>query len=159
MFLRLRRLNTTWNFARSITRVSTRALRTLFVYAEFTKKKVFELLTLAVGCSASCRPASREISTSECDVTLRRVKVERYCLPATKQRDISHDVSSFLFQYCLLYEAPFSTSSSIFFFADDKTMNYPYIYMELSFGSIPSLLTPMLRYIRRLKLLGMQDDG
>ena len=33
----------------------TRALRTLFVYTEFTKKKVFEQLTLAVACSASRR--------------------------------------------------------------------------------------------------------
>ena len=46
------------------------------VYTEFTKKKVFEQLMLAVACSARRRPAS-EVSTSECDVTWRTVKVER----------------------------------------------------------------------------------
>ena len=53
-----------------------RALRTLFVYTEFTKKRVFELLTLAVACSTSRRPASWEVSISECDVTWRTVKVD-----------------------------------------------------------------------------------
>ena len=33
----------------------TWALRTLFVYTEFAKKKVFEQLTLAVACSARSR--------------------------------------------------------------------------------------------------------
>ena len=54
----------------------TRALRTLFVYTEFTKKKVFEQLMLAVACSARRRPASGEESISEWDVTWRTVKVE-----------------------------------------------------------------------------------
>ena len=46
----------------------TPALRTLFVYTEFTKKKVFGQLMLAVACSARRRPASREVSMSECDL-------------------------------------------------------------------------------------------
>ena len=75
----------------------TRALRTLFVYTEFTKKKVFEQLTLAVACYASRSRSSPEVSISKCDVTWRRVKVERYCLPATTQRNMSPDFSGFLF--------------------------------------------------------------
>ena len=47
--------------------------------------------------TASRRPDSREVSVSECDVTWRRVEVERYCLPATTQRDISCDFSGFDF--------------------------------------------------------------
>ena len=48
--------NTIWldtrNFARSITSITwTWASRTLFVYTEFTKKKVFQWLTLAAACS------------------------------------------------------------------------------------------------------------
>ena len=46
------------------------------VYTEFTKKKVFEQLTLAVACSARRCPASREVMISEFDITWRRVKVE-----------------------------------------------------------------------------------
>ena len=38
--------------------------------------------------------------------------------------DISHDLSSFLSEYCFLYEAPFSTSRSILFFANDETTNH-----------------------------------
>ena len=45
IFKILRRLNTTWNTAHSLY-TWTRALRTLIVYAESTKKTVFELLTL-----------------------------------------------------------------------------------------------------------------
>ena len=55
------------------------------MYTEFTKKKVFEQLTLAVAC-----PASQKVSISECDVTWRRVKVEHYCPPATTIHLISH---------------------------------------------------------------------
>ena len=50
----------------------TWTMRTLFMYTEFAKKNLFEQLTLAVACSASRRPASREISISECNVTCRR---------------------------------------------------------------------------------------
>ena len=66
------------------------ALRTLFVYTEFAKKRVFEQLTLAVACSARSRHGSREVSISKCDVTWRRVKVECYCLPATTIHARSH---------------------------------------------------------------------
>ena len=52
------------------------------VYTEFTKKKVFGQLTLAVACSASCPHSRWEVSISECDVTWRRVKVERNVLNA-----------------------------------------------------------------------------
>ena len=52
IFKTLRRLDTTWNFACSIT--WTRALGTLFVYTEFTKKKDFEQHTLA-AVSSACR--------------------------------------------------------------------------------------------------------
>ena len=88
IFKTLRRLNTTWNFACSITR--DRALRTLFVHTEFTKKRVFEQLTLAVACSAGRCPASREVWVSECAVTWKRVKVEHYCNPATTIHAVSH---------------------------------------------------------------------
>ena len=40
-----------------------------FVYTEFTKKKVFEQLTLAVACSAIRHPASQEVLISEYYVT------------------------------------------------------------------------------------------
>ena len=76
IFKRLRRLNT--------------ALRTLSEYTEFTIKNVFEHLTLAVACSVSRHHGSREVSNSECDVTWRRVKVDRYCLPVTTVHAISH---------------------------------------------------------------------
>ena len=58
------------------------------VYTDFTEKKVFEQLTLA--CSTSHRHGSQEVSISECDVTWRTVKVDRYCLPATTTHAISH---------------------------------------------------------------------
>ena len=60
------------------------------MYTEFTKKKLFEQLTLADAFSAPCRHGSREESISECDVTWRTVKVDRYCLLATTIRVISH---------------------------------------------------------------------
>ena len=57
--------------------MNTSIEKTSFVYAEFTKKKVFELLTLAVAGSAHRRPASGKVSISECDETWRTVKVDR----------------------------------------------------------------------------------
>ena len=39
----------------------TRVLRTLFVFTEFTEKKVFEQLTLADVSSACRRPASESV--------------------------------------------------------------------------------------------------
>ena len=45
------------------------------MYTEFTKKKLFEQLTLAVAHSACCCPASGEVLISEWDVTWRTVKV------------------------------------------------------------------------------------
>ena len=106
------------------------------MYTEFTKNNIFEQLTLAVACSAST--ASGEVSISECNITLRRVKVERYSLPVTTIQTISDvNFSAFSFQYCFLYEAPFSTSRSTLVFANDTTTNYLFIYMELSFRSGP----------------------
>ena len=67
------------------------------MYAEFTKKKVFEQLTLAVACSARRRPASGEVSISECDVTWRTVKVELLSSSNNYPRDISRGFSGFLF--------------------------------------------------------------
>ena len=43
------------------------------MYTEFTKKNVFRQLTLADTCSASRRPASREVSISGCSVTRTRL--------------------------------------------------------------------------------------
>ena len=60
IFKTLRRLDTTWNFARSITRVSTHE-REHWEHCLCTKRRVFEQLTLAVSCSASHHPASREV--------------------------------------------------------------------------------------------------
>ena len=60
------------------------------MYTVFAKKKVFGQLTLAVACSAHSCHRSREALISECDVTLRRVKVEHYCLPTTTIHAISH---------------------------------------------------------------------
>ena len=42
-----------------------KTLRRLFVYTYFTKKNIFELLMLAVTCSASHRPASWEALISK----------------------------------------------------------------------------------------------
>ena len=63
------------------------------VYTEFTKKKAFEQLTLAVACSASCRPAHGEVSISESltrNLGDLRVKVEWYFLLAISIHAISH---------------------------------------------------------------------
>ena len=112
-------LDTTWNFARSITRVSTHEHEHWehCLCTEFEKKqKVFEQLTLAVPCSVHSCHCSWEVSISECNVTLKRVKVDHYCLPATTIHDISRYFSGFWFKHCFLYEAPFSTSRSILFF-------------------------------------------
>ena len=53
------------------------------MYTEFTKKKVFEQVPLAVACSACHRHGSQEvsyrsrrISISKCDLTWRTVMVE-----------------------------------------------------------------------------------
>ena len=48
------------------------------MYTDFTKKNVFEQLTLAVACSAPSHHGSREVLISECDVTWRRVKARVY---------------------------------------------------------------------------------
>ena len=61
IFKTLRRLDTTWNFAHNITRVSTHEhehWEPFFVYTEFTKKKVFEQLTLAAASPSSRRHGS-----------------------------------------------------------------------------------------------------
>ena len=50
------------------------------MYTEFTKKKVFEQLALAVACSASRRPASGDVSITECDLTWRTVEVVDHVL-------------------------------------------------------------------------------
>ena len=104
------------------------------MYTEFAKK-VFELLTLAVACSAPSRHGSREVSISECDAKWRRIKVELLSSGTNYPRDISREFSVFWFYCCFLYEAPFLISRSVLFFTNDKTMNYPCIYMELSFRS------------------------
>ena len=101
IFKTLRRLDTTWNFARSITRVSTHEHEHWehCLCTQFTKKKVFEQLMLAVACSASRRPANQEVSiVSECDVTWRTVKVDRYCLSATT----IHAISNVIFRLFIL---------------------------------------------------------
>ena len=67
----------------------TWALRTLFVYIEFTKKKnFFGQLTLAVAFSAPSRHGSW---ITECDVTWRTVKVELLSSGNNYPRDISYD--------------------------------------------------------------------
>ena len=54
---------------------NAQALRTLFVYAEFTKKNVFEQLPLAVACSASRRHGSPDVLGDQHDVLNARVHV------------------------------------------------------------------------------------
>ena len=54
----------------------TKALTTLFVYPELTKKKGFEQLTVAVVVSGRSHFISQKQSISECNVTGRRVKTE-----------------------------------------------------------------------------------
>ena len=63
----------------SITRVSTDEHKhgEHCLCTQFSKKKVFEQLTLPVACSARLRPASQEALISECDITWRTVEVER----------------------------------------------------------------------------------
>ena len=84
IFKTQRRLDTTWNFARSITRVSTHEHKHwehCLCTQSLLKNKVLEQLKLAVACSARRRPASGEVLISECDATWRTVKVDSYCLP------------------------------------------------------------------------------
>ena len=73
IFKTVRSLDTTWNFAHSITRVSTHehtpALTTLCVYTEFTKKKVSEQLMLAAVSSARRRHGRQKVSIPKCDLT------------------------------------------------------------------------------------------
>ena len=86
------------------------------VYTEFAKKKVFEQLTLAAACSAIRYPASGEVSISECNVTWRTVKVERYCLPVTRQRDVSRDFFQlFVWVLFLTWGSFFNLEGNIFF--------------------------------------------
>ena len=53
------------------------ALRTLFVYTEFMKKKVYELLTLAAAAPARRHHGTQKVLIPECDLTGRRVMVNR----------------------------------------------------------------------------------
>ena len=76
IFKTLRMLDTTWNFAYGLY-TWTRTLRTLFVYTEFTKKKVFGQLTLAVASPACHRHGRQKVSIPECDLTGRRAMVDR----------------------------------------------------------------------------------
>ena len=80
IFKTLRRLDTTWNFARRVHQglyTWTRALRTLFVCTEFTKKKVFERLTVAAPPPVRRCHGRQKVSNPECDLTGRRVMVDR----------------------------------------------------------------------------------
>ena len=114
----LRRLDTTWSFAASITRVSTHEHQHWehCLWTGFTKKKVFGQL----ACSTRRRPASWEVLISECDLSWTRVEMERSRPPATTIHARSH-----------------VTSTSILFLTSNKTTNYLCIYMELSFRSVP----------------------
>ena len=73
-----------------------------YFYTEFTKKNVFEQLTLAVACSARRRPASGEISMSECDVTWRTVKVELLSSSNNYPHKISCDFPVFFFYFSIV---------------------------------------------------------
>ena len=46
-------------------------MRTLFVYTEFTKKKVFEKLTLTAVSSGRPHHGRHKVSITECDLTVR----------------------------------------------------------------------------------------
>ena len=96
IFKTLRRLDKTLNFARTITRVSTHE-HEHWEHCLCTQSLLKREFTLAVACSTSHRPANGEVLISECNVTWRTVKVERYCLPATMERNISCDSSGDLF--------------------------------------------------------------
>ena len=86
----------------------------MFVYTEFTKKKVFEQLTLAVACSASCRPASGEVSISKCDATWRKVEVMSYQNLNSSLIDPLLYHFWFVFWNTVLLEHPPDTQESIF---------------------------------------------
>ena len=53
----------------------TRALRTLFVYAEFTKKKGFQLLTVGAGSPAHRYHCRQKVWIPECNLTGRRFTI------------------------------------------------------------------------------------
>ena len=74
IFKTLRRLDTTWNFAHIITRVSTHEHQH---WEHCLCDRVFEQLSLAVACSARSHHGSREVSILECSITWRTVKVDR----------------------------------------------------------------------------------
>ena len=74
IFKTLRRLDTTWNFARSITRVSTHEhehWEHCFCTQSLLKKKGFWTTHVSSSCFAPGRHGSKEVSISECNVTLR----------------------------------------------------------------------------------------
>ena len=99
IFKTLRRLDKTWNFACSITRVSTH-LHEHWEHWLCTqiklKRKFFKQLTLAVAWPTPNCHGSREVSISECNVNFRRVNVNCNCLSGNNYpRDISGDFSGF----------------------------------------------------------------
>ena len=88
IFDTLRRLDTTWNFAHSITWVSIRELdwdhclcTQSLLKRKFLNNSRYQLFFSSL---------MREVSISKCDITWRRVKVERYNLPATAIHARSH---------------------------------------------------------------------
>ena len=71
-FKTVRSLNTTWNFARSITRVSTHEhehWEDCLCTQSLLKKKVFGQLTLAVASPVHRRHGRHKVSIPECDLT------------------------------------------------------------------------------------------
>ena len=64
IFKTLRRLDTTWNFAHSITRVSTHEHERWEHCVHSLLKRVFKQLTLTVACSAPSRHGSPDICDS-----------------------------------------------------------------------------------------------
>ena len=87
-------------------------LRTLFVYTEFTKKKVFGQLTLAGASPARFRHGRHKVSIPECDLKGRRSTItllpvrshsgiDTFCLPWRRHAGdpaptVSHSKSFFL---------------------------------------------------------------
>ena len=69
----------------------------LVFWSQSDPKNVFEQLTLADVSSARRRPASGEVSISECNVTWRTVMVELLSSGTNYPRVISRNFSSFLF--------------------------------------------------------------
>ena len=73
-------MDTTWNFARSITRVSTHEHERwehCLCIQSLLKNKVFEQLKLADACSASCDPASGEVLRVKVEFSKSLVPYER----------------------------------------------------------------------------------